>query len=171
MCTDNCKYYINLGTYMQALRDQLTKSLGGGQAFLPYRKALEDIKPEHRNFKTNENLHSIYEELEHMRIAQQDLLYYAIEAKWDSPEWPDGFWPKPRTKITDDEWNASVEGFFSDLEKAIQLVNNPDIDLLSIIPGSIEYTYLREIVIIIEHNAYHLGKIMDIRKALGSWKR
>ena len=156
---------------MKALRYQLTKSLGGGQAFLPYRKALEGIKPELRSVKPNENLHSIYEELEHMRIAQQDLLYYAIEDEWDSPEWPEEFWPKLGIEISDNDWKVSVEGFFSDLEKAIELVNNPDIDLLSIIPGSIEYTYLREIVIIIEHNAYHLGKIMDIRKALGNWEK
>jgi hypothetical protein len=155
---------------MEALRDQLTKSLGGGQAFLPHRKALEGIKPELRNLKPNENLHSIYEELEHMRIAQQDLLYYAIEDEWDSPEWPKGFWPKPGSEISEKDWEVSVEGFFNDLEKAIKLVNAPEIDLLSTIPGSIEYTYLREIVIIIEHNAYHLGKIMDIRKALGNWK-
>jgi hypothetical protein len=155
---------------MKALKGQLTKSLGGGQAFLPHQKALEGKKPELRNVKSNENLHSIYEEFEHMRIAQQDLLYYAIEDEWDSPDWPEGFWPKPSEEISEKDWKVSVEGFFSDLEKAIELVNNPEIDLLSIIPGSTEYTYLREIVIIIEHNAYHLGKIMDIRKALGNWK-
>jgi hypothetical protein len=93
-----------------------------------------------------------------------------IEDEWDSPDWPEGFWPKPSEEINEKDWKASVEGFFSDLAKAIELVNNPEIDLLSIIPGSTEYTYLREIVIIIEHNAYHLGKIMDIRKALGNWK-
>jgi hypothetical protein len=156
---------------MDALRDQLSKSLKGGQAFVQYRKALSGIKPQNRNKKPNEPLHTIYQELEHMRIAQQDLLYYAIEDKWDSPDWPDGFWPKSDIEVTDAVWNASVEGFFSDLEKANELVNNPEIDLKSIIPGSIEYTYLREIIIIIEHNAYHLGKIVDIRKALGDWIR
>ena len=155
---------------MDALREQLTKSLGGGQAFLPYRRALEGIKPEFRNRKPNENLHSIYQELEHMRLAQQDLLYYAIEEKWESPDWPEGFWPDPDMELTEMEWEKTVDGFFSDLVKAVKLVNDPQIDLLSIIPGSDEYTYLREIVIIIEHNAYHLGKIMDIRKALGNWK-
>ena len=155
---------------MDTLREQLTKSLGGGQAFLPYRKALEGIKPELRNRKPNTNLHSIYQELEHMRLAQQDLLYYAIEEKWESPDWPEGFWPDPDMELTEMEWEKTVDGFFSDLGKAVKLVNDPQIDLLSIIPGSDEYTYLREIVIIIEHNAYHLGKIMDIRKALGNWK-
>lgn len=155
---------------MQPLRDQLAKSLKGGQAFVPYEKALEGIKPENRGKKTNEHLHTIYQELEHMRIAQQDLLYYAILDKWESPPWPEGFWPKPDVEVTEEMWKKSVDGFFSDQEKAVELVNNEDIDLLSIIPGSDEYTYLREIVIIIEHNAYHLGKILDIRKSLGDWK-
>jgi hypothetical protein len=155
---------------MDALRDQLTKSLGGGQAFVPYKKALEGIKPELRNKKPNEKLHSIYQELEHMRLAQQDLLYYAIDDDWESPDWPEGFWPDPDKKLTDAEWDKTVKGFFSDQEKVVKLVNDPNIDLQSIIPGSDEYTYLREIIIIIEHNAYHLGKILDIRKALGNWK-
>ena len=155
---------------MQSLRDQLSKSLKGGQAFVPYNKALEGIKPENRNKKTSENLNTIYQELEHMRIAQEDLLYYAIEDKWDSPQWPEGFWPKPDIGVTDVMWNNSVNGFFRDLEKAVDLVNDKNVDLLSIIPGSDEYTYLREIIIIIEHNAYHLGKILDIRKALKNWK-
>jgi len=155
---------------MDALRDQLTKSLGGGQAFVPYKKALEGIKPELRNKRPNEHLHSIYQELEHMRLAQQDLLYYAIDDDWESPDWPEGFWPDPDKELTDAEWKKTVDGFFSDLEEAVKLVNDPKIDLQSIIPGSDEYTYLREIIIIIEHNAYHLGKLMDIRKALGNWK-
>ncbi len=155
---------------MDALRDQLAKSLGGGQAFVPYKKALEGIKPELRNKKPNEKLHSIYQELEHMRLAQQDLLYYAIDDDWESPDWPEGFWPDPDKKLTDAEWKKTVNGFFSDQEKAVKLVNDPKIDLRSLVPGSDEYTYLREIIIIIEHNAYHLGKLMDIRKALGNWK-
>lgn len=156
---------------MDALRDQLSKSLTGGQAFVPHKKALEGIKPENRNRKSDEHLHTIYQELEHMRLAQQDLLYYAIDDDWESPDWPEGFWPKSGIEVTDAMWDASVEGFFSDLEKAVELVKNEEIDLQSIIPGSEEYTYLRELVIIIEHNAYHLGKIMDIRKAFGDWSR
>jgi len=152
------------------LREQLVKSLRGGQAFVPFKKALEGIRPELRGVRPNEELHSIYEELEHMRIAQQDLLYYALEPEWESPEWPGGFWPRPNQEISDEEWDKTVKGFFDDLKKAVEMVEDPKIDLLSIIPGSTEYTYLREVVIIVEHNAYHLGKILDIRKALGNWK-
>ncbi len=157
---------------MDGLREHLVRSLNGGQAFIHFEKALSGIKPELRNVKPNAELHSIYEELEHMRLAQQDLLYYALEDMWEPRPWPKGFWPEPGHEVSDEEWDETVNGFMSDLEKAVELVKDPDIDLLSIIPGSVnEFTFLREITIIIEHNAYHLGKILDIRKALGNWKR
>lgn len=136
---------------------------------MPFSKALKGIRPELRNVRPREELHSVYEELEHMRIAQQDLLYYALEDEWESPEWPEGFWPEPEIKVTDEMWKHLVNVFLSDLDKAVKLVENEHFDLLSTIPGS-ELTYLREIMIIIEHNAYHLGKILDIRKSLRNWK-
>lgn len=135
---------------------------------MPFRKALEGIIPELRNVRLREELHSVYEELDHMRIAQQDLLYFALEDEWESPEWPEGLWPKQGIKVTDEMWKHLVGSFFSDLNKAVDLVENEQIDLLSLIPRS-NLTYLREIMIIIEHNAYHLGKILDIRKSLKNW--
>jgi len=157
---------------MDILRERLVKSLKSGQAFVSFKKALSGIKPEFRNIRSNDALHSIYEELEHMRIAQQDLLYYAMEDRWEPRQWPEDFWPESGHEASDKEWDEAVDGFMSDLEKAVELVEDPDIDLLSIIPGSVnEFTFLREIMIIIEHNAYHLGKIVDIRKALGNWIR
>ena len=157
------------GSIMDVLREQLAKSLTGGQAFVSFKKALDGISVEVCNKKTGKHLHTIYQELEHMRIAQEDLLYYALLDEWESPSFPDGLWPKDGYVATQEEWDKSVKGFFSDLNKAVELVENSEIDLLSLIPRS-EYTYLREIIIIVEHNAYHLGKIVDIRKALGDWK-
>jgi len=134
-----------------------------------YEKALDGVNTELRSVRPNEALHSIYEELYHMAVAQEDLLYYALMDVWDSPEWPGGFWPEPGREATDEEWNEAVK-FLGDLDKAVELVMDPGIDLLALVPGSTAYTYLREITVIIEHNAYHLGKILDIRKALGDWK-
>lgn len=155
---------------MDVLRERLAKSLRGGQAFVSYKKALEGIRPELRGVRPDDSLHSVYEELEHMRICQEDLLYYALDPDWESPEWPNGLWPTPSQEVSDEEWDKTVNGFFRDMDRAVEMVNDQDIDLLSIIPGSDEYTYLREVVIIIEHNAYHLGKILDIRKALDNWR-
>ncbi len=154
------------------LREHLVKSLRGGQAFASFEKALSGVTPEFINMRPSGTLHSVYEELEHMRIAQQDLLYYAFDEGWDPRPWPEGFWPVPGFEASWGDWEAAVRGFMGDLGKAVELVENPEIGLLSVIPGSVnEFTYLREITIIIEHNAYHLGKIVDIRKVLGDWIR
>jgi hypothetical protein len=154
---------------MDALGDHLVKSLKGGQAFVPFNKALAGIRPELRNVRPNKELHSIYEELEHMRSAQKDLLDFALDPDWRPPRWPEDFWPQPGRELSDEEWNKTFNGFFKELDRAIRLVKDPKIDLLSDVPQT-ENTYLREIMLIIEHNAYHLGKILDIRKALGNWK-
>jgi len=154
---------------MDALREHLVKSLNGGQAFVPFNKALAGIRPELRNVRPNKELHSIYEELEHMRSAQKDLLDFALDPDWRPPRWPEDFWPQPGRELSDEEWNKTFNGFFKELDRAIRLVKDPKIDLLSDVPQT-ENTYLREIMLIIEHNAYHLGKILDIRKALGNWK-
>lgn len=155
---------------MDVLREHLARSLRGGQAFVSYKKALEGVKPELRGVRPNPAIHSIYEELEHMRRAQMDLINYALDSDWEPPDWPEGYWPERIEAVPDDVWDATVKGFFKDMEKAVKLVNNPKIDVLGVVAGATEYTYLREIMIVIEHNAYHLGKILDIRKALGNWK-
>jgi len=154
---------------MDSFKEHLVNSLKGGQAFVSYKKALSGIKPECRGVRVREETHSIYEELEHMRLAQKDLLDFALDPDWKPPNWPEGFWPKPGHMPSDEEWKTTVDGFFSDLNRAVKLAGDPKIDLLSNVPQT-ENTYLREIMLIIEHNAYHLGKIMDIRKSLGSWK-
>ncbi len=157
---------------MDVLREQLVKSLRGGQAFVSFEKPLSGVTPEFINVKPCETLHSVYEELEHMRLAQQDLLYYAFEEGWEPRPWPEGFWPVPGFQASVEDWGEAVRGFMGDLGKAVELVEDPEIDLFSVIPGSVnEFTYLREITIIVEHNAYHLGKLVDIRKALGDWIR
>ena len=157
---------------MDVLREHLVRSLKSGQAFASFEKALSGVKPELINVRPGEALHSVYEELEHMRIAQHDLLYYAFDEGWEPRQWPEGFWPVPGFEASVEDWEGAVRGFMGDLGRAVELVKDPEIDLLSVIPGSVnEFTYLREITIIVEHNAYHLGKIVDIRKALGDWIR
>jgi hypothetical protein len=157
---------------MDVLRRHLVRSLKSGQAFVSFEKALSKVKPEYINARPNSVLHTVYEELEHMRIAQHDLLYYAFDEGWEPRPWPKGFWPMPGFEPSVADWEEAVEGFMGDLERAVELVEDPEVDPLSVIPGSLnEFTYLREIMIIIEHNAYHLGKIVDIRKSLGDWVR
>jgi hypothetical protein len=154
---------------MDTFREHLVLSLKGGQAFVDYKAGLDGMKPELRGVRPNKALHSVYEELEHIRRAQKDLLDFALDPDWKPTEWPMGFWPETGHKPTDEEWKKSLDGFFKDQRRAIKLAKNTEIDLLSMVPQT-ENTYLRELMIIVEHNAYHYGKILDIRKAFGDWK-
>lgn len=154
---------------MDTLRENLIKALNGGQAFVPFKEALKGINSENRNLKVNENTHTIWQEFEHIRIAQEDILQYMLDPDWKSPKWPDEYWPKESKEISDKTWQKTHDAFFKDLHSVVQIVKNSEIDLLKIIPHTDSHTYLREILLIIEHNAYHIGKIVDIRKSLNNW--
>lgn len=152
------------------LRQALGDLLRGGQAHVAPQQALDGLTPALRNVRPVGIEHSVWEELEHMLRAQEDILRYTVDASWISPPFPDGYWPKATDDLTEEMWNASVAAFFADLEEVIKLVENPDIDLLAKIPhGENGHTFLREILLVADHNAYHLGQIVQTRKALGDW--
>ena len=107
---------------MERLREHVVNSLKGGQAFVPIEKAINNLSPAVRNKKPSENLHSIWEELEHLRIAQKDLLQYIINPEWQSPKWPEGYWAKPTTDLSDDQRDKTYNGFINDLNKIIEQI-------------------------------------------------
>ena len=150
-------------------RKNLTELLKGGSAHISIKKALENINPEIRNFRPEPNIHSLYEEIDHIRIAQEDIYRYTVHEGWESPDWPDGYWPDNNDDMNEEIWNSTYKRFFNDLERVIELVNDSNFDLTAEIPHGEGRTYLREILLIADHNAYHIGKIVDIRKILGNW--
>lgn len=152
------------------LRVQLVELLRGGEAHIKAEAALANVSPQFRNVRPAADVHSVWEELEHLRIAQEDILRYTIDALWESPKWPEGFWPASTEGVTDEMWKASVEGFFADLEEVITLVQDAKLDLTAKIPHGEGRTYLREILMVADHNAYHLGQIVQARKLLGDWR-
>jgi uncharacterized damage-inducible protein DinB len=151
------------------VRAQLVELLGGGEAHIKADAALANVSPQFRNARPAANVHSIWEELEHLRIAQEDILRYTIDASWTSPEFPGGFWPVNPESVTDEMWKASVDGFFADLEEVITLVQDAKLDLTAKIPHGEGRTYLREVLLVADHNSYHLGQIVQARKLLGDW--
>jgi len=151
-------------------RESLVELLRGKQAHVSVRQAIEGLRPELRHVLPQAGLHSIWEDLEHLRIAQEDILRYTLDASWQSPEWPGGYWPAPAEQVTDEMWETSVKAFFSDLEEVIALVSDAAIDLTAPIPHGEGKTYLREVLLVADHNAYHLGQIVQTRKMLGDWK-
>jgi uncharacterized damage-inducible protein DinB len=151
------------------IRENLAELLKSGHAHVTAEKALADINPELRNVRPSSGLHSVWEELEHIRIAQEDILRYTIDASWKSPEWPGGYWPQKSEALTEDTWVQSVSRFFEDLGEVIRLAQDESVDLTASIPHGEGRTYLRQILLVADHNAYHFGQIVQTRKALGDW--
>src|SRR5262249_61458285 len=121
---------------------------------LTVEQALANLDPKLRDARVTGSS-SVWAELEHMRIAQEDILRYTLDPKkWQSPEFPDGFWPGG--EVTQQRWLATVGGFNSDLKEIISLVRNTKLDLTAEIPHGEGRTYLREVLLVADHNAYHL---------------
>jgi len=154
----------------QKLRRQVVDLLRGGGAHLSWDEALEGLRPANRAKAPRPGLHSVWQLLEHARIAQEDILRYAREPGWKSPKWPDGYWPTVK-EPTPGQWKASVAAFKRDLEAVVGMVLDPAVDLTAVIPhGERGHTYLREALLVADHNAYHLGQVVVARRLLGDWK-
>ena len=151
------------------LRDQLVQLLQGGQAHVTAEKALSGTQARLRNVRPHPNLHSVWEELVHMKIAQEDILRYTLDASWQSPEWPAGYWPEAGKDPTEAMWSQTVSAFHADLKEASALASDPTLDLTARIPHGEGRTYLRQVLLIADHNAYHLGQIVQVRKWLSDW--
>ena len=152
------------------LRKNLVGLLEGGQAYVTIKKALAGLKAKNRNIRPQPELRSAWEQFEHMRIAQEDILRYTLDAKWKSPPWPEGYWPDSRKRPSDGMWASSMRKFFADLQELIKLVKNPRVNLTGEIPHGEGRTYLRQVLLVADHNAYHTGQIVMIRKMLGDWQ-
>jgi uncharacterized damage-inducible protein DinB len=150
------------------LRRDLLELLEGKSAHVGADAAFADLAPEHRAARPLEDGHTIWELLEHLRIAQEDILRYTLDPGWTSPDWPDGYWPDIETP-TEEQWQASLEQFRRDLEGVKELVRDPDRDLTADIPHGEGRSSLREVLLVADHNAYHLGQVLEIRRLLGAW--
>jgi uncharacterized damage-inducible protein DinB len=160
------------GTIMddKALRKNVVELLRSGSAHVAPEAALADVNPKFRHVRPAEGVHSIWEELEHIRIAQEDILRYTLDADWQSPKWPAGYWPANVAEVTDEMWGESVRRFSADLEALVELALDESLDLTAEIPHGEGHTYLRELLLAADHNAYHFGQIVQTRRLLGDWQ-
>jgi hypothetical protein len=153
----------------QPLRDHLLELLRGGHAHLRLDKALADLPPDLRGAKAPGLPHTIWQLLEHLRLAQWDILEFSRDPKHVSPDWPAGYWPKTEAPADDAAWEKSLESFHRDLQAMQDLVADPKTDLVAKLPWGDGQTVLREAMMLADHNAYHLGQIVSVRQALGAW--
>ena len=151
------------------LREHLLYLLRGGGAHLKFDKAVGGLPVEMRGRKPDGIPHSPWRILEHMRIAQWDILEFCRNPKHVSPEFPDGYWPAGDEPDDAAAWDESVGAFHSDSVAMQELVADPATDLFAPIPHGSGQTILREALLVADHNAYHLGQMVAVRRALGGW--
>jgi len=154
----------------QPLREHILALLTGGQAHATFDDAVKDLSPKLRGAKPENFPHSPWMILEHLRIAQHDILEFSRNKEHESPKWPEGYWPKSPEPPSADAWTKSVNQFKSDLKAMQDLVKNSKTDLFAKIPWGDSQTTLREALLVADHNAYHIAQLVDVRRLLGDWK-
>lgn len=155
------------------LRQHVLELLSGGSAHLNFDSAVKGLPAKLRGAKPPGQPHTPWRLVEHMRIAQWDILEFCRDARGhESPPWPEGYWPNGDAPPTSAAWERSVRTFRRDLKAMQQLVANPATNLLAPIPhaGGGEKTILREAMLLADHNAYHLGQLVMVRRLLGAWE-
>ena len=152
-----------------ALRKHLLDLLTGGNAHATMQDALHDFPAELRGKRPKGSPHSPWELLEHMRIAQWDILEFSRDASHQSPKFPDGYWPNGPEPPNAKAWDQSVHTFCQDLQALCAIVANEGTDLYAPIPHGDGQTILREALLTADHNAYHLGQLVLLRRLLGAW--
>ena len=155
----------------QALREQLARILDWEEAHVGFDKAIDGLPADKRGARAAGFEHSIWDQLEHMRIAQEDVLDFCVNPKYvHGLKWPDNYWPTDHAPANAAAWDASVAAFRRDREQFKKLARETP-DLYKLVPtGKGHQTYLRCILLIVSHNTYHLGQIVAVRRAVGAWK-
>jgi hypothetical protein len=154
-----------------SLRKHLVELLNAGNAHVTMADAFADFPAEKRGAYANGLEHTAWQVLEHIRIAQRDILEFSRNPKHVSPDFPEGYWPKTPGPRDDAEWTKSVRSVASDLRAMIRLVTNARTDLFAALPWGDSQTALREALVLADHNSYHVGQMVDLRRALGIWKK
>jgi hypothetical protein len=149
------------------LRDHLLYLLQGGGAHASFDDAMGDWPVQLAGAKVANFPHTPWMLLEHMRLAQSDILEFSRNAKHVSPAWPEGYWPKSEAPADASAWRASMAAFKKDLRTMERIVADRKIDLYASIPWGDGQTILREALLVADHNAYHLGQLVMLRKSIG----
>jgi hypothetical protein len=158
-----------------SLRQHLVSLLEDGNAHASFDDSVKNLPPKCRGVRpqsANGDLlpYSAWELLEHIRIAQWDILEFSRNPKHKSPDWPKGYWPQSPEPPTATAWDKSVKQIRAEAKEFIALINNPMTDLHAKIPWGDGQTILREVFLVADHNAYHIGELIAVRRMLGCWK-
>jgi DinB superfamily len=154
----------------KVLREHVIELLNGRGAHSGFDDVVKNMPEKLRGVKPDGFPHSAWMLLEHLRLAQWDILEFSRNRKYKSPKWPEGYWPETEAPPSKAAWDESIRQFRKDLKVMQQLVANPKTDLYARIPWGDGQTILREALLVADHNAYHLAQLVDVRRLLGAWK-
>ncbi len=155
---------------IDSLRAELDRLLSGRGAHADFAAAVNDFPAKLRGVRPAGSPHSAWELLEHLRLAQWDMLEFSRDPKHVSPDWPAGYWPSSAEPENAAAWEHSVHLFERDLKAMRKLVADPESDLFTPFPHGDGQTLLREALQLADHNAYHVGELIFLRRLLGAWK-
>jgi uncharacterized damage-inducible protein DinB len=153
----------------KALRAQLVKLLDFNEAHVDFDRAVKGIPPRLRGKVPPGGEHSIWQLVEHLRIAQADILEFCLTSKYKEKKWPDDYWPKAPAPRSAAAWTKSIAAYRRDRKAFQRLAADRKIDLFATIPHGTGQTYLREVLLAVDHAAYHIGQIVFVRRQLGIW--
>jgi hypothetical protein len=153
----------------ESLREHLLDLLGGGHAHAGFDRAIAGLPAGLRGARPTGLPHTPWRLVEHLRIAQWDILRFTTDPRHVSPEFPEGYWPEGDAPPDPGAWDRSVAAFRADLAAIMGLVADPATDLFAPLPHGQGQTLLREALLAADHNAYHIGQLVAVRRLLGAW--
>ena len=159
----------SVSSVLKVLRKQLADALAWHDAHADFERTA-NVPVEARGRKPRGLPYSPWQLLEHLRLSQRDILEFCRNPRYVEQRWPEDYWPKSEAPSDAGAWDASVAGFQRDRAALQQLANDPRLDLFATIPHGSGQTYLRELILAIDHNAYHVGELVAVRRALGVWE-
>ena len=154
----------------KALREQLATFLQGDQAHMSLADAVKGFPVKDMNVRPRNVPYTFWHLLEHIRIAQWDIVEFIKNPNYEELKFPDDYWPKKNAKATKKDWDHTLAQYASDLREMIAIVKDPKTDLHARIPHGDGQTILREAILIVDHNAYHIGEFAILRQVVGNWK-
>ena len=155
------------------LLKELELQLNGGNAHAKFDDVVGGLAPKLRGVAPEGMPYSVWQLLEHIRIAQRDILEFCQneDGSYESMNWPEDYWPKDAAPPSSKAWEKSITDYHADLKKFLKLIRDPKRDLFAPFPWGSGQTLFHEAMLLVDHAAYHLGEIVAVRRVLGAWKK
>lgn len=152
-----------------SVRADVLELLRGGSAHMTFDEAVADFPMEHINTRPPNVPYSPWHLLEHVRLTQRDILDFIQAADYEEGEWPDDYWPPSDAEADEGAWQGTLESFRADLAALQEIAADPQTDLSATVPNGDHQTYLRELLLVADHNAYHIGEFAILRQVMQTW--